>query len=264
VEVHHPTTVEQALAALGAGAVPLAGGTDFMVEVNFGHIRPTHVVGLRRVAELQEWDGNRIGSGVTWRRIERDGPTALAQAARTVGSPQIRNAGTIGGNLGTASPAGDGHPFLVAVDAEIELASPRGGRTLGWRQFFTGVKQTVREADELITAVRLPDDLPERQEFAKIGVRNAMVIATVCAVVTRRGEGTTTVGLGSVAPTPMRASRAEEMISSVARPSESDLDEFQRLVSEEVRPITDHRSTEQYRRHAAGVLCRRLLERCLR
>lgn len=235
-----------------------------MVETNFGHIRPENVVGLRRVGELREWDGNRIGSAVTWRHIEREGPLALAQAARTVGSPQIRNAGTIGGNLGTASPAGDGHPFLVAVDAEIELASRSGVRTLGWREFFTGVKQTARAGDELITAVKLPEDLPERQEFAKIGVRNAMVIATVCAVVTRRDDGTTTVGLGSVGPTPMRAARAEEMISAIGRPSESDLTEFHRLVAEEVRPITDHRSTEGYRRHAAGVLSRRLLERCLR
>jgi CO/xanthine dehydrogenase FAD-binding subunit len=264
VEVHHPTELQNALAAVADGAMPLAGGTDLMVETNFGRIRPEHVVGLRRVSQMQAWEGNRIGSGVTWRRIERDGPRALAQAARTVGSPQIRNAGTIGGNLGTASPAGDGHPFLVAVDARIELTSSSESRELGWREFFTGVKQTARADDELITAVLLPDDLPERQEFAKIGVRNAMVIATVCAVVTRRDDGTTTVGLGSVGPTPMRALRAEEMISATARPDEGDLDEFQRLVSEEVQPISDHRSTEAYRRHAAGVLARRLLERCLR
>jgi CO/xanthine dehydrogenase FAD-binding subunit len=235
-----------------------------MVETNFGHIRPTHVVGLRRIEELTVWDTDRIGAGVTWRRLERDGPRALAQASRTVGSPQIRNAGTIGGNLGTASPAGDGHPFLVAVDATIELRSTSATREIGWREFFTGVKKTARADDELITAVHLPAELPERQEFAKIGVRNAMVIATVCAVVTRRDDGTTTVGLGSVGPTPLRATRAEEMISSISRPTESDLDEFSRLVSDEVTPITDHRSTESYRRHAAGVLCRRLLERCLR
>jgi CO/xanthine dehydrogenase FAD-binding subunit len=264
VEAYHPTSLGDALDAVAAGAMPLAGGTDLMVETNFGHIRPEHVVGLRRVAELKDWEDHRIGSGITWRRVEDEGPRALAQAARTVGSPQIRNAGTIGGNLGTASPAGDGHPFLVAVDAEIELASQRGTRRMGWRDFFTGVKRTARADDELITAVHLPDDLPERQEFAKIGVRNAMVIATVCVVVTRRPDGTTTVGLGSVAPTPIRAAQSEEMISSIARPSRSDLDEFQRLVGDEVSPITDHRSTEAYRRHAAGVLARRLLERCLR
>lgn len=264
MQAHHPTSLDEALAAVAAGATPLAGGTDLMVEVNFRRNRPEHIVGLRRVAELSEWEGNRIGAGVTWRRIERDGPLALAQAARTVGSPQIRNAGTIGGNLGTASPAGDGHPFLAAVDAHIELTSSRGRRSLPWSEFFTGVKKTARAEDELITAIVLPEQLPDRHHFAKVGVRNAMVISTVCAVVTRSDDGRTTIGLGSVAPTPIRTTRAEEMISAVARPTEADLVEFARLVSEEVQPITDHRSTEAYRRHAAGVLARRLLMRCLR
>lgn len=236
-----------------------------MVEVNFGHRRPESVVGLRRIDELAEWDGNRIGSGVTWRRVERDGPHAYAQAARTVGSPQIRNAATIGGNLGTASPAGDGHPFLAAVDGSVEVASKaRGRRVLSWRDFFTGPKQNALVSDELITAVVLPDHIPVRHEFGKVGVRNAMVIATVCCVVTRDDDGATTVALGSVAPTPIRISAAETMISSETSPSESALAEFARLVSEGVSPITDHRSTEEYRRHAAGVLARRLLERCLR
>ena len=235
-----------------------------MVEANFRHARPEHIVGLRRVAELREWQGGRIGAAVTWRRLEQDGPRALAQAARTVGSPQIRNAGTIGGNLATASPAGDGHPFLAAVDADVELVSQSGTRRVRWDEFFTGVKQTSMADDELIGAVVLPEDLPERHEFAKVGVRNAMVISTVCAVVTRRADGKTTVALGSVAPTPMRARHAEDMISSIVRPSSSDLEEFARLIADEIRPITDHRSTEAYRRHAAGVLCRRLLERCLR
>jgi CO/xanthine dehydrogenase FAD-binding subunit len=264
MEIHHPTTVRDALGARAEGATPLAGGTDLMVEVNFGHARLDRVVSLRRVEELQDWAGPRIGAGVTWRRIERQGPKALADAARTVGSPQIRNAGTIGGNLATASPAGDGHPFLAAVDAEIEVASIRGSRVIPWDQFFTGVKKTALEDDELVTAVRLPDHIPARQAFAKIGVRNAMVIATVCCVVTRDEDGATTAALGSVAPTVMRARGAEEMISSEAKPSAAALDRFQRLIEEEVRPITDHRSTERYRRHAAGVLARRLLERCLR
>jgi CO/xanthine dehydrogenase FAD-binding subunit len=261
---HYPTTVPEALAALAEGAMPLAGGTDLMVEVNFGHSGPESVVGLRRIAELAEWEGHRIGSGVTWRRIEDSGPRALAQAARTVGSPQIRNAGTIGGNVATASPAGDGLPFLLAVDASIELVSDSGQRRVPASDFFTGVKRTVLADHELIAAISLPDSLPERQEFGKIGVRNAMVIATVCCVVTRDADHDTRVALGSVAPTPIRARQAETMISSVARPTENDLAEFARLVSAEVSPITDHRSTERYRRHSSGVLARRLLERCLR
>jgi CO/xanthine dehydrogenase FAD-binding subunit len=264
VEIVHPTSIDEALAGMTEGVTPLAGGTDLMVEVNFGQAAPERVMGLRRLEELKEWEGARIGSGVTWRRIEHGGPEGLAEAARTVGSPQIRNAGTIGGNLGTASPAGDGHPFLAAVDASIELASSSATRILPWADFFVGVKKTARRADELITAVNLPDTLPERHAFGKIGVRNAMVIATVCAAVTRAEDGRVTVALGSVAPTPIRASGAESMISAATRPTEADLAEFQRLVSAEVRPITDHRSTEEYRRHGAGVLARRLLERCLR
>lgn len=264
MEIHHPTTLNDALGARAEGATPLAGGTDLMVEVNFGHARPEKVVSLRRVEELREWDGPRIGAGVSWRRLERDGPKALAEAARTVGSPQIRNAGTIGGNLATASPAGDGHPFLAAVDAHIEVASTRGSRTISWDQFFTGVKETSLGDDELVTAVRLPHRIPDRQAFAKIGVRNAMVIATVCCVVTRDEDGSTAAALGSVAPTVIRARAAEEMISAEPSPSAADLEEFQRLVEEEVSPISDHRSTERYRRHASGVLARRLLERVLR
>ncbi len=263
MEALHPTSLAEAVDALDDGVTPLAGGTDLMVEVNFGHARPERVMTLRRLPELVAWEGSRIGAGVTWRRIEREGPRALAQAARTVGSPQIRNAGTLGGNVATASPAGDGLPFLAAVDARIELTSREGTRQVPWDQFFTGVKRTVRRPDELITAVFLPEELPERHEFAKIGVRNAMVIATVCAVVTRRGDGRTTVALGSVAPTPMRARQAEEMISAEANPSDAALDHFARLVSEETEPISDHRSTAAYRRHAAGVLVRRLLVRCL-
>ena len=264
MQIHHPTNLDDATRAVADGATPLAGGTDLMVEVNFGQRRPEHVVGLRRIEELRVLDGNRIGAGVTWRHLEREGPQALAEAARTVGSPQIRNAGTIGGNVVTASPAGDGLPFLVAVDARIEVISSKGTRMIPWQEFFLGVKKTNLASDELVTAIHLPEALPERQAFGKVGVRNAMVIATVGCVVTRSADGTTTVGLGSVGPTPLRAPRAEEMISSVKRPTERDLTRFQEVVSDEARPITDHRSTEDYRRHAIGVLARRLLERCLR
>lgn len=262
--VTHPTTIDEALAASSPDSQYLAGGTDLMVEVNFGHRRPDNVVALRRVDDLRSWDGGRIGAGVTWREIERRGPEGLAEAARTVGSPQIRNAGTIGGNVATASPAGDGLPFLAAVDARIELRSRAGLRILGWSEFFLGVKKTALDPGELVAAVHLPEDLPARQAFGKVGVRNAMVIATVCCVVTRDDDGSTRVALGSVAPTTIRARQAEEMMSSIQDPSESDLDEFARLVRSEVRPITDHRSTAEYRRHAAGVLARRLLERCIR
>ena len=266
MEIERPRSIAEAVAALDEwpDALPLAGGTDVMVEVNFGHMRPDRVIALRRVDELKEWDGTRIGAGVTWTRMENGPHPALAQSARTVGSPQIRNAGTLGGNIGTASPAGDGLPFLAALDAEIELESAAAGRrSVPWREFFVGVKQTARRPGELILGAVLPGELSARQAFGKIGMRNAMVISTVCACVIRADDGATAVALGSVAPTPMRAEAAERMISAEQSPSEAALDEFQRLVSKEVRPITDHRATERYRRYAAGLLTRRLLERVL-
>ena len=265
MEIERPCGLEETLEALTASpeATLLAGGTDLMVEVNYHSRRPEHVIALRRVEELKQWEGRRLGAGVTFRRIEQGPIRALAQLARTVGSPQIRAAGAIGGNLGTASPAGDSHPFLAACDAHIELQSRRGIRTLRWDEFLIGVKRTSCAADELISAVILPDPLPRRQEFAKIGVRSAMVIATVSACVMVDDDENVRVALGAVGPTVLRARRAEEMINAEAEKTEAALAEFARLVSEEVKPITDHRSTKEYRRHAAGVLSRRLLERCL-
>jgi CO/xanthine dehydrogenase FAD-binding subunit len=242
----------------------LAGGTDLMVEVNLTHHRPDCVVSLRRISDLRETSTSRIGAGTTWATLERSPHRALAQAARTVGSPQIRSTGTLGGNIGTASPAGDGLPWIAAADARIVVRSrARGERVVPWHSFFTGVKQTSLEPDEVIEAVEIPDDTPADQEFAKVGVRNAMVISTVSCVVMRGADGFR-VALGSVAPTPMRAFRAEEMLNAETAPSEAALAEFARIVAEEVQPITDHRSTAAYRRHASGVLARRLVERILR
>ncbi|MCP3996770.1 MAG: xanthine dehydrogenase family protein subunit M [bacterium] len=266
MEITRPTSLSDALDARAddPGADLLAGGTDLMVEINFGHAKPEHVIALRRIDELAEIDGNRIGSGVTWARLERSEHRALAQLARTVGSPQIRAAGTIGGNIGTSSPAGDGLPWLAAIEAEIEVASKeRGSRRLPWNEFFTGVKRNALAPDEVIIGAILPEHIPSNQQFAKIGQRSAMVISTVSACVVRDDDGSVRVALGSVAPTPVRASRAEALIADNPEPSAAVLDEFARTVSEEVSPITDHRSTEAYRRHAAGVLARRLLERCL-
>ncbi|MDP8959758.1 MAG: FAD binding domain-containing protein [Actinomycetota bacterium] len=265
MEIEWPSTLDEALDALRERpeATLLAGGTDLMVDVNFGRRRPEHVIALRRLEELAEWQDSWMGAGVTYTRMEQGPYPALAQAARTVGSPQIRNAGTLGGNLGTASPAGDALPFLAALDCEVELAQRAGRRRLRWDQFLVGPKQTARRPGELITGVGFPALVPARQAFGKVGVRNAMVIAIVSGCVVRAEDGATRVALGSVGPVPIRARRAEEMISGELRPSEAALQEFSHLVSEEVRPITDHRSTERYRRHAAGTLARRLLERCL-
>ena len=207
--IARPASLQDAFDALDTlpDAQLLAGGTDFMVEVNFGHRRPPAVVAIRRLAELQGYqvrdDEVDIGAAVTWTTIERQLAgelPALAAAARTVGSPQMRNAATIGGNIATASPAGDGLPVLLAADASLVLASRHGERTVPFAEFVTGVKRTVLQPGEIITRVRVPR-LTGPQEFLKVGTRNAMVISICCAalLVDRVGR-TVRIGLGSVAP----------------------------------------------------------------
>jgi CO/xanthine dehydrogenase FAD-binding subunit len=272
-----PTSLTEAFDALDElpGAQLLAGGTDFMVEVNFGHRRPQAVVAVRRVAELQGYevrdDEVDIGAATTWTQIERelvDELPALAAAARTVGSPQMRNAATIGGNVGTASPAGDGLPVLLAHDATVVLASRSAQRTLPLAEFITGVKRTVLEPGEIITRVRVPR-LSGPQEFLKVGTRNAMVISICCAALVVDGAGRTVrIGLGSVAPTPVRAPDAESYIAeeidwdAMSAPPGSVV-RFGELVRDAVRPITDHRSSAAYRTRAVQVIATRALERSL-
>src|ERR1022692_9509 len=312
-----PASWDEALAAKAAStaAVPIAGGTDVMVELNFDRRRPEALLDLTRVAELTGWTTAggklRVGAGMTYAALIGELGSALpglALAARTVGSPQIRNRGTIGGNLGSASPAGDcpppllaadaqievatvrgtrmiaaggfytrgqaapaGHPPppLLAADAQIEVASVRGTRMIAAGDFYTGVKRSALAADELIAAVWIsPPDGPE--QFAKIGTRNAMVIAVAAFSLAlhpqRKAVGT---GIGSAAPTPVRAPDAEDFLAAAldeaglwesrAPIGESVVTEFGTLVSAAARPIDDVRGTAAYRRHALAVLARRTL-----
>ena len=164
----------------------LAGGTDLMVEVNFGHRRPPSIVALRRVQELQGVDVSPgeviLRAGLTWTMVEKELAgvlPGLAAAARTIGSPQMRNSGTVGGNVGTASPAGDSLPVLAAMDATVVLTRRGAERQLSLVDFITGVKRTVIEPGEIIREVRVPR-LDGPQQFLKVGTRNAMVISIVC------------------------------------------------------------------------------------
>ena len=273
-----PTSLRAALEAKAErpDALPIAGGTDVMVELNFDRGRPPAILDLTRVAELAGWDrdggGCRVGAGVTYTRMIEELAAALpglALAARTVGSPQIRNRGTIGGNLGSASPAGDCHPPLLAAGAEVELVSLAGTRRLPVQEFFTGPKQSALRPDELIAAVHLPVAAGP-QQFAKIGTRNAMVIAVCSFAVAldpqRRRVGT---GIGSAGPTPLRAGDAERFLEGVldeeglwqsrAPLGEAAAARFGELVAAAARPIDDVRGTAAYRVHALGVLGRRTL-----
>lgn len=271
-----PSTLEEALRQRAAHpeAVPVAGGTDLMVAVNFGRARPAALLDLSRVEELRAWRRDNgtifVGSGMTFARITRELGEfrPLVEASRSVGSPQIRNRATIGGNLGTASPAGDAIPVLAAYDADVVVASEaRGTRRLRWNDFFTGPKRSALEPDELIVGVEwAPVDGPG--SFAKVGTRNAMVIAIagVCVQLDPHGRGVR-VALGSVAPTVVRAPAAEEFLAGNIPwdehdrpPAERFLAEFAGLVAEAASPIDDVRGTAAYRRHAVGVLARRELQ----
>ena len=273
-----PTSWPDALAAKAEhpDAVPIAGGTDVMVELNFDQRRPPVLLDLTAVDELAEWDEAdgrvRLGAGVSYSRVITelgDRLPGLAMASRTVGSPQIRNRGTVGGNLGSASPAGDAHPALLAADTEVEAASVHGNRRIPIDDFFTGVKRHALRPDELIAAIWItPPSGP--QQFSKIGTRNAMVIA-VCAFglalhPERRTVGT---GIGSAAPTPIRAGAAERFLSdafdeaglwsSRGELPDSIVERFGERVASAAAPIDDVRGSADYRRHALSVMARRTL-----
>jgi CO/xanthine dehydrogenase FAD-binding subunit len=268
-----PTSLEDALDALAnePASLVLAGGTDLMVQVNEGARRPGLVVSLARVAEMrgarQAGDELVIGAGVTYSELMAPAVAgvapALAQAARTVGSPQIRNAGTIGGNLATASPAGDTLPVLVALGATVELAGPAGHREIAIDDFLTGPKTTALAPGELIVDVRLPIARGP-QEYLKVGVRNAMVIAVASvAMVVDRDARTVGVGMGSVGPTALSAPNASAWIAEQDDWGDDEVaDEFARRVADAARPIDDHRGGAAYRRHAVRVMARRALRRC--
>jgi CO/xanthine dehydrogenase FAD-binding subunit len=273
-----PTTWAEALEAKAAhpDAVPVAGGTDVMVGINFGHLRPSLLLDLTRLEDLQDWsteDGSvRLGAGVSYARVIAELGNrlpGLAMASRTIGSPQIRNRGTVGGNLATASPAGDAHPALLATDALVEVVSRRGTRRIPITDFYTGVKRHAMDGDELIAAVLIaPASGP--QQYSKIGTRNAMVISVAAFGLAlhpdHRAVGT---GIGSAAPTPRRAAAAEEFLagelaSTGLWESRGELPagtahRFGELVAGAASPIDDVRGSARYRFHALSVMARRAL-----
>jgi CO/xanthine dehydrogenase FAD-binding subunit len=262
VEVLSPRSLDDALRlrAEHPDALPIQGGTDVMVELNFDRARPAAILNLNEVPELHGWakdDGTlRLGSRLTYTeamtRQLADVLPALAEASRTVGGPQIRNRGTIGGNLGTASPAGDALPPLLVEGAEIELASTRGTRVVALRDFLVGPKRNALAADELIVAV-LVRPSGAAQTFMKVGPRNAMVIAVVSlAVAIDLERSEVRAAFGSAGPVP----------GLVTAPfgERGDLPE---LVAAAASPIDDVRGSAAYRRHALRVLAARALERCV-
>ena len=254
----------------------IQGGTDLMVEINFNHVKPTTMISLRDVASLRTIRRDQtgtlsIGSGVPYSVIEGEPVLseipALAQAARTVGSPQIRAAGSLGGNLGTCSPAGDTLPVMFALDAMIHLNTLDSTRVVSIHDFMTGVKRSVRQHDEIITSIDFPI-INGWQGYSKVGVRNAMVISVASACLVADHENANVrIALGSVGPTIIRCREAEAWLKSSQNLSAGQsisldvANEFGRRAAGESSPIDDHRSTAQYRRHAISVLASRLLRK---
>ena len=254
----------------------IQGGTDLMVEINFNHVKPTTMISLRDVASLRTISRDQpgklsIGSGVPYSVIEGEPVLseipALAQAARTVGSPQIRAAGSLGGNLGTCSPAGDTLPVMFALDAMIHLNTLDSSRIVSIHDFMTGVKRSVRQHDEIITSIEFPI-INGWQGYSKVGVRNAMVISVASAcLVADHDRANVRLALGSVGPTIIRCREAEAWLASsqdLTAGQTISLDvanEFGKRAATESSPIDDHRSTAEYRRHAISVLASRLLRK---
>jgi CO/xanthine dehydrogenase FAD-binding subunit len=273
VEYYVAKNLAQALELKAAhpDATCVQGGTDVMVGLNLDHGRPTALLDLSRVTELHSWErvnGHvNLGAGVSYTRICNelaDLLPGLAMASRTVGSLQIRNKGGVGGNLGTASPAGDAHPALLATGATIHAASVRGNRAIDIDDFFLAPKKSALEPDELITSITIPV-ATGGQQYTKIGTRNAMVIAVASFGVAIDQENRKVgAGIGSAGPTPIRPREAEALAQELPWDSMADLSEeltrrFGELVAAAARPIDDIRGTAAYRRHTLAVIARRTL-----
>jgi CO/xanthine dehydrogenase FAD-binding subunit len=262
VEVFTPRSLDEALRTVAEHpeARPIAGGTDMLVELNFDRTRPSALINLNEVSELRGWSREngtlRLGAALTYTEAMQPQLAklcpALAEASRTVGSPQIRNRGTIGGNLGTASPAGDALPPLLIDGGEVELGSVNGVRTVPLQEFLVGPKQNALEPGELILAARVRPG-GGQQTFMKVGPRNAMVIAVVSlALIVDRERGELRAAYGSAGPVP----------ALVTAPLEEQ-ETFPEQVAAAASPIDDVRGTAAYRRHALRVLTTRALERCV-
>jgi len=262
VNVLTPSTLDEALRhrAEFPDALPIQGGTDVMVDVNFDRARPETIINLNRINELQGWRRDNgslwLGAALSYTDVITSDVAsiapALAEASRTVGSPPIRNRGTIGGNLATASPAGDALPPLLVEGAEVLVASTRAHRSLPLAEFLIGPKSNALAPDELIVGVRFtPTGQP--QTFMKVGPRNAMVIA-ICsiALVADQERGELRAAFGSSGP-------VAELVTAPL----SERTTFAETVSNAASPIDDVRGTATYRRHTLRILVERAMDRCL-
>ncbi len=273
-EYHSPNSLDEALGLLGglSGRVTvLAGGTDLLVKAKQRSVELSAIVSIKRIPSLarieEHSDGLYIGAAVRMVQLERSEAvrqsfSLLAEAASAVGSIQIRHMATIGGNLCNASPAADGSVGLLALDSTVHMASSRGTRSVPLSEFFLGPGKTVLAPEELLTCVSVPYLPPHTgTAFARIS-RTGMDLAKVNVATALTLEGgkvfSVRVALGAVAPTVMRAVAAERVLVGEV-PSDELLRKAADEASKEVRPITDVRSTAEYRRSLVSILVRRTL-----
>jgi carbon-monoxide dehydrogenase medium subunit len=278
---YEPKSVEQAVSLLSkhrGEAKVIAGGTDLLVRIRNGDTPPRHLISLRRISRLQgiRHESNRkltIGACTTIRTIEKSPLIQstfkpLAEASSRLGSIQIRNLATLGGNLCNAAPSADCAPPLLVLDARVSIAGPEGRREEMLKDLFTGPGSTGLKQDEILTEVHVP--LPEGTgagTYLKLSRRREMDLAVVgvaAMVIVNGGDGMCTkarIALGAVAPTPFRAIQAEMSLTG-KRPDKPLLEEVAHLAAEATQPITDVRASAEYRKLMARVFVQRGLLRC--
>ena len=275
-----PRSIEDCLKLLaerGPEAKLVAGGTDLLPQMKNGLVKPTAVIDLSGVADLrvlrrEDGAGLRVGASVAAREIELDPYTrsayaALAESGALVGSVQIRNLATVGGNLCNAAPSADMAPPLLALEAEAIIAGPRGRRRVPMADFFTGVRRTVLAPDELLVELIVPAPgprsggqylrhTPRRElDIAVVGVASQVTLSDgVC----RKAR----IALAAVAPTPIRATAAERALEGQPLTAQQ-IARAAQLAVEAARPISDQRGSADFRRHLVGVLTRRTLTTAL-
>jgi carbon-monoxide dehydrogenase medium subunit len=275
-EYHRPRSLGEALDLKAAvpGARVVAGGTDLMVRLRSGELAPGALISLRSIPELagvREDGAVSIGAATTFTDLIADPTVArgwpvLVEAAGRVGSRQIRNVGTVGGNLANASPCADSAPPLLVHEARVRLESVRGRRELPLHELFAGPGATALAADEILTAVILPPPVPgARAAFLKKGrVKMDLAVASVAVLLVMEGElcRKARISAGSVGPTPLRLPEAEAALEGATLTPER-VAEAAGIARRGVAPITDVRSTADYRRQVIGVFVKRAVSRLL-
>lgn len=271
-----PSSLSQALHELNTGpddAIVISGGTDVLVQLRDGIISPKKIVDVSDLGELKfiedRGDSVWLGGATTFSQIVKNefiktNFPSLFEAAREVGSPQIRNVGTLAGNTQTASPAGDGLVALYALDATVELISEVGIREINISKFIIGPKRTTKRHDEVIRCFKFKKQSWDYDVFFKVGKRNAHAISIVNGVVKINFNEDKTIKdvrmvLGAVAPTPLKLHRAEKYL--IGKPCDEDaVNEIRNIVGNDVSPISDLRGSKEFRRYMAATKCARYLK----